>query len=53
MRRIPDVSAQSLVPFVEESVEPGHVVHTDGWLGYAPLQSHGYVHKISFLRGNR
>jgi transposase-like protein len=53
MRRIPDVSAQSLVAFVEESVEPGHVVHTDGWLGYAPLQSHGYVHKISFLRGNK
>ena len=53
MRRIPDVSAQSLVPFVEESVEPGHVVHTDGWLGYARLQNHGYVHKISFLRGNK
>jgi transposase-like protein len=33
--------------------EAGHVVHTDGWLGYAPLQSHGYVHKISFLRGNK
>ncbi len=53
MRRIPNVSARSLIPFVEESVEPGHVVHTDGWLGYAPLQSHGYVHKISFLRGNK
>jgi transposase-like protein len=53
MRRIPDASAQSLVPFVEASVEPGNVVHTDGWLGYAPLEKHGYIHKISFVRGNK
>jgi hypothetical protein len=33
MRRIPDASAQSLVPFAEASVEPGSVVHIDGWLG--------------------
>lgn len=53
MRRIPDASAQSLVPFVKEAVELGHVVHTDGWLGYAPLESHGYIHKITFLRGKK
>jgi transposase-like protein len=53
MRRIPDASARSLVPFVEESVEPGSVVHTDGWLGYAPLESKGYIPKITFLRGNK
>jgi transposase-like protein len=51
MRRIPDASARSLVPFVEESVDPGSVVHTDGWLGYAPLESKGYIPKITFLRG--
>ncbi len=34
MRPIPDASAQSLIPFVRESVEPGGLVHTDGWLGY-------------------
>jgi transposase-like protein len=53
MRRIPDASAQSLVPFVEESIEPGNVVHTDGWLGYTPLENHGYIHNISFVRGNK
>src|SRR5271169_1170563 len=53
MRRIPDASARSLVPFVKESVEPGSVVHTDGWLGYAPLESKGYIPKITFLRGNK
>ncbi len=50
MRRIPDASAHSLVSFVEDAVEPGSVVHTDGWLGYEPLQAHGYIHRVTFLR---
>lgn len=53
MRRIADASAQSLIPFVEESIEPGSWVHTDGWLGYVPLESKGYRHKVTFLRGNK
>ena len=51
MRRVRDASAASLVPFVEESVEPGAVVHTDGWLGYEPLEKKGYRHRIAFLPG--
>jgi transposase-like protein len=46
-----DASAASLMPFIEEAVEPGSVVHTDGWLGYEPLEKKGYRHKITFLRG--
>ena len=38
MRQIEDASAASLVPFVQDSVEPGSVIHTDGWLGYLPLE---------------
>lgn len=53
MRRIPDASAGSLMPFVEDSVEPGSLVHTDGWLGYEPLEGKGYRRKITFLKGNR
>lgn len=53
MQCVPDASAESLVPFVEASVEPGSVVHTDGWLGYAPLGSKGYGHEITFLRGQK
>jgi hypothetical protein len=30
MRQIVDASAASLVPFVQDSVEPGAVIHTDG-----------------------
>src|SRR5208283_2824630 len=42
MRRIADASAESLVPFVQDSVEAGSIVHTDGWLGYLPLEGKGY-----------
>ena len=52
MRCIPDASADSLMPFVEDSVEPGSMVHTDGWLGYLPLKDKGYRHEVTFLKGN-
>ena len=38
MRTIPNASGDSLMAFVGESIEPGSVVHTDGWLGYEPLE---------------
>jgi|SRR5437660_8621729 len=34
-------------------VAPGSVVHTDGWLGYLPLDSKGYRRQITVLRGQR
>src|SRR3954447_798661 len=43
---IEDLSAASLVPFVEASVDPGSTVLTDGWQGYAPLRR-GYDHRPS------
>jgi transposase-like protein len=51
LRRIPDASAESLIAFVQDVVEPGSRVHTDGWLGYAPLRRHGYKHQVTFLQG--
>jgi len=36
---VADLSADSLVPFVEASVEPGSTLLTDGWQGYAPLRN--------------
>src|SRR4051795_9136410 len=35
---VDDLSAASLVPFVEAAVEAGSTVLTDGWQGYAPLR---------------
>ena len=52
MRRVPDASADSLQAFVEEAIEPGSLVHTDGWLGYERLTKRGYRHRITFLRGH-
>jgi transposase-like protein len=49
MRRVPDVSADSLLPFVHGAVEPGSVVHTDGWRGYASLSEKGYEHKVTTI----
>ena len=53
MRQVRDASAESLVPFVQDAVEPGSVVHTDGWLGYRPLDGKGYQHEITFFRGKK
>jgi transposase-like protein len=44
MEVVPDRSARSLCGFVEAAVEPGSVVVTDGWGGYAPLPDRGYRH---------
>ena len=45
MRRVADASADSLQGFIAEAIEPGSVVHTDGWNGYVGLQQRGYLHE--------
>ena len=40
----------SLLPFVEASVEPGSAVHTDGWKAYQGLKEKGYTHEVTVLR---
>jgi transposase-like protein len=53
MRQIGNASAESLMPFVQDSITPGSVVHTDGWLGYLPLESKGYQHEVTLLKGKK
>ncbi len=53
MKRVPDASANSLIGFVQETIEPGSTVHTDGWVGYFPLEAKGYDHEITFLKGKK
>jgi transposase-like protein len=53
MRQIIDASAESLMPFIKGSVQPGSTIHTDGWLGYAPLDRNGYRHEVTFLKGKK
>src|SRR5450755_46396 len=51
LRQIPDASAESLHAFVRESIQPGSVVHTDGWSGYSGLSAKGYLHEVTVLKG--
>lgn len=53
MRRVLDASAESLMPFVKEAIEPASTVHTDGWLGYLPMEAAGYTHEVTFLKGQK
>lgn len=46
LRRVADASARSLTPAVQEGVEAGSVVRTDGWSGYTALASKGYKHRV-------
>lgn len=50
MKKISDASSKSLHPFVMESIEPGSLVHTDGWNGYSGLERKGYLQEITILR---
>jgi transposase-like protein len=49
IRRVMDVSGDSLIPFVEDAVTPGSVVHTDGWSGYSGLVQAGYQHQVTVI----
>jgi len=49
MRRIADVSGESLVPFVCDVAEKGSEILTDGWGGYNKLSKRGYKHERVFV----
>ena len=47
---VPDVSADSLLPFIDDAVAPGATVHTDGWQAYLTLPDRGYEHERTVMR---
>jgi hypothetical protein len=49
----PDVSGPSLLTFVAAHVEPGSLMHTDGWEGDAALSMRGYRHRATNLSKRR
>lgn len=49
MKRVPDVSGKSLIPFICDVVEPGSTILTDGWRGYNGLAQYGYMHNQTTL----
>ena len=53
LRHVPDVSAESLLPFIDEAIESGASVHTDGWQAYWTLPDRGYEHERTVMRQQR
>ena len=47
MGRVTDASAASLQAFIKANIEPGSLVHTDGWRGYAGVNKLGYVAQVT------
>lgn len=46
LRRVMDASAASLEGAVQEAIDPGNVIRTDGWRGYSRLNLLGYAHEV-------
>ena len=51
LRRVPDTSAASVLPFVKDVVEPGSIVRTDGSWAYHKLQKLGYRRERTVIHG--
>jgi transposase-like protein len=49
LSRAPDATRKSLHRFIEQVIEPGATVHTDGLPAYRGLEEHGYRHDVTVL----
>jgi transposase-like protein len=52
LRRIANDSAACVIPFVQDVVEPGAHVHTDGSAAYLTLEELGYPHQRTVMLGS-
>jgi transposase-like protein len=52
LRRVRDSSADSLVGFIKQSVEPGSVIVSDGLPSYVGLPAAGYIHRPRVVQGS-
>lgn len=52
MKFIDDASADTLIGFIRETIEPGATIHTDGWKGYNGLKAAGYGHRVTVISGS-
>ena len=47
---VPDVTKESILPFIDGAVQPGSTIHTDGWQAYLTLGDRGYEHERTVMR---
>jgi transposase-like protein len=52
LRRIPKDSAPYVIPFVQQAIEPGAQVRTDGSAAYRSLKELGYDHQRTVMLGS-
>ena len=52
LHQIPNDSALQVIPFVQEVIQPGAMVHTDGSAAYRSLQDLGYGHHRTVMVGS-
>jgi len=53
LRRIPDDSESSVMPFIRASIQPGAAVKTDGSAAYRTLNKLGYEHRREVQLGSK
>ena len=46
-------AASRLMAFVEDSIDRGSLIHTDGWPAYDSAKSKGYHHRVTVLSGKK
>ena len=44
--QVPDASAQSLHPFIQNAIQKGSVIRTDDWTGYEGIENLGYSRSV-------
>ena len=50
LRHAPNANADTLQGFIVDVVEPGSLIHTDGWRGYASIATKGFRHRVTVTR---
>lgn len=46
LQLVPDASGNSLEDAIQNNIEPGSIIHTDGWQGYNGIGKLGYLHEV-------
>jgi hypothetical protein len=49
MQQIAGGASADLTPFIRSAVEPGAMIHTDGWSGYNEIVQHGYQRRKTVI----
>jgi len=53
MKIIPDASSSSLHSFIEDNIEKGSTIITDGWRGYNGIETLGFVRKVHVQKNEK